>query len=110
MVDDVLHNFARLPVQRGGFRGVVASGSTRLIVSCRASAAFIASGCCSQSWVLPSISVKKKVTVPVGNSGIRLLQSESNRLLRREIEHGADDGALGRETRGSGSGRARGWG
>src|SRR5262245_42917467 len=34
--------------------------------SCRASAACIASGCCSQRRVLPSMSLNRKVTVPLG--------------------------------------------
>src|SRR5207248_3333222 len=38
--------------------------------SWRVRAARIVSGCCSQRRVLPSISVKRKVTVPIGRSGI----------------------------------------
>src|SRR6266542_5158802 len=52
--------------------------------SCRAEAALIASGCCSQRRVLPSISVKRKVTVPVGSSGIvRAPQRIANSLRQR---------------------------
>src|SRR6186997_2533195 len=35
-------------------------------VSCRASATCIAAGCCSHNIVLPSMSVNRNVTVPVG--------------------------------------------
>src|SRR3954464_2015537 len=38
--------------------------------SWRARAARICSGCCSQREVEPSMSVKRKVTVPLGSSGI----------------------------------------
>ena len=37
------------------------------MASCLANANFIASGCFSQSWVEPSISVKRNVTVPAGS-------------------------------------------
>src|SRR6266545_1479602 len=40
----------------------------RRMLSCCASASGIASGCCSQSRVLPSISVYRNVTVPVGST------------------------------------------
>jgi hypothetical protein len=40
--------------------------TSRSKASWRASASLIASGCCSQSVVLPSISVNRKETVPVG--------------------------------------------
>src|SRR5919201_47452 len=51
--------------------------------SCRASARRIASGCSSQSLVLPSMSVKRKVTVPVGRSGISdLFQRVGDGLLQ----------------------------
>jgi hypothetical protein len=43
------------------------------IASCRAIAARIASGACSQSAVLPSTSVSRKVTVPPGSSRIGVL-------------------------------------
>src|SRR5579862_9882458 len=50
------------------------STACRRRASWRARAARIASGCSSQSRVLPSMSVKRKVTVPVG---------QSMRMLRR---------------------------
>src|SRR6266545_4835847 len=40
----------------------------RMIASWRASAVVMAWGCCSHRRVLPSISVNKKVTVPLGRS------------------------------------------
>src|SRR5690242_155890 len=40
------------------------------MASCWRSAFSIAPGCRSQSWVEPSMSVKRKVTVPLGNSGM----------------------------------------
>src|SRR5690349_7623191 len=41
-----------------------------MMASWRTSACRIASGCCSQSHVLPSTSVNRKVTVPLGSSAI----------------------------------------
>ena len=40
----------------------------RIKASCRADAGFMASGFCCQSCVLPSMSVKRNVTVPSGSS------------------------------------------
>src|SRR6266567_7301394 len=40
---------------------------SRISASCRAKATRISSGCASHSFVLPSMSVNRKVTVPVGN-------------------------------------------
>src|SRR5207237_417369 len=46
--------------------------AARSRASWRATAGPMASGCCSQSQVLPSMSVKRKVSVPDGVSGMRI--------------------------------------
>jgi hypothetical protein len=46
--------------------------ASRIRESCRRSAVAIASGCASHNFVLPSMSVKRKVTVPLGSIITRL--------------------------------------
>src|SRR6185503_1293553 len=60
-----------------------ASIVSRRIWLCRASRAGMASGCCCESLVLPSISVNRKVTVPAGKSVMISLQYICYGLLRR---------------------------
>src|SRR5579871_2132631 len=65
----------------------LASMACRSTASCRARAERIASGYCSHSLVLPSISVNRNVTVPLGRS-IALLLPPGRRDIRRTADAG----------------------
>jgi hypothetical protein len=55
----------------------------------RSSASRIAAGCCSQRRVLPSMSVNRKVTVAVGNSGILGFRSAPmEEISTIQVHHG----------------------